>query len=132
MSIVTTAYETHPSVMRRQKVERRVVSQLVTDLLNAGFVLAVCQGDNRDDPCAPTTNKKEIMLQLGECDDDRLFVYSADNAPALGASDRVHAVTGWVYLVYGNDGWDVIADYTGNLEKHMALTNALVEKLSDL
>jgi hypothetical protein len=128
MSIVTTAYETHPSVMRRQKIERRVVSQLVTDLLDAGFVLSVCQGDNRDEPCPPTIEKKEIMLKLGECDDDRLFVYSAD---ADDHAYRTHAVTGWVYLVYGNDGWDVIANYTGNLEKHMTLTNALVEKLSN-
>jgi len=116
--------------MRRQKIERRVVSQLVTDLLDAGFVLSVCQGDNRDEPRAPTTDKKKIMLQLGECDEDRIFCYKADNTPSVGTSDRTQAVDGWVYLVYGNDGWDVISDYTGNLEKHMTKTNALVERLS--
>ncbi len=37
---------------------------------------------------------------------------------------------GWVYIVLGNDGWDVISDYHANLEKFMPKTLALAKELS--
>ena len=36
----------------------------------------------------------------------------------------------FVYLVYGNDGWDVISDYSVKLETELACANALADKLS--
>lgn len=39
---------------------------------------------------------------------------------------------GWVYVVMGNDGWDVISDYTTNLEPLMSGANRLAEKYSKL
>ena len=58
------------------------------------------------------------MKLLGECDEDRIVVYT----PAKG---RV----GWLHLVYGNDGNDVIADYTTNLEPQLQAVNAYAETL---
>ena len=117
MSIVTTAYPVDPSVTRRQKIERAIVSRAVTALLAAGYTLAVCQGDEDEQPAS--RDKREIMKLLGECDDDRIIVYS----PAKG---RI----GWLYLVYGNDnGETVITDYTTNLEPQLATVNAYAETL---
>ena len=116
MTIVTTAYAVAPSVTRRQKTESRIASRAVSALLAAGYWLAVCQGDEDEQPAS--RYKRDIMKLLGECDEDRVIVYS----PAKG---RV----GWVHLVYGNDGNDVIADYTTNLEPQLQAVNTYAETL---
>jgi hypothetical protein len=58
-----------------------------------------------------------------ETDDDRLFVYKVDGPK--GRRDWF----GWVFFVYGNDGYDVISDYTTNLESSLTATNKLAESL---
>ena len=117
MSIVTTAYPVAASVTRRQKIERAIVSRAVTNLLAAGYTLAVCQGDEDEQPAS--RDKREIMKLLGECDDDRIIVYS----PAKGR-------LGWLYLVYGNDnGETVISDYTVNLEPQLIPVSEYAETL---
>ena len=117
MTIVTTAYAVDPSVTRRQKVERKIVSRAVSALLAAGYWLAVCQGDEDEQPAS--RYKRDVMKLLGECDDDRIIVYS----PTEG---RI----GWLYLVYGNDnGETVITDYTMNLEPQLQAVNAYAETL---
>ena len=118
MTIVTTAYPVDASVKRRQLVEQRIASRAVSALLDAGFTLAVAQGDERPEPA--TRSKAKIMRELGECDDDRLMVYKPDNLPPQNATGNEHPADGWVWFVYGNDGWDVISDYTTNLESHIA------------
>lgn len=128
MTIVTTAYPVAPSVTNRQKIERAIASRAVSALLDAGFTLAVAQGD--ETPCAPTRSKRQVMLELGECDDDRLLVYKADNIPTPHTTGREHPANGWVYFVYGNDGWDVICDYTTNLEEVLKDTTVYAESLS--
>ena len=117
MPIVTTAYAVDPSVTRRQKVEQRIASRAVSALLAAGYWLAVCQGDEDEQPA--TTIKRKIKKLLGECDEDRIIIYT----PAKG---RV----GWLHLVYGNDnGETVITDYTTNLEPQLQAVNAYAETL---
>jgi len=117
MTIVTTAHmnSIDPSVTRRQKVEQRIASRLVSALLAADYTLAVCQGDEDEQPA--TGSKRKIMALLGECDDDRIIVYND--------SKRI----GWVHLVYGNDGNDVISDYTMNLEPLLLAVNLYAETL---
>jgi len=119
MTIVTTAYRVDPSVTRRQKVEQRIASALVSSLLGRGYSLAVAQGG--EDEGLATRTKERILSLLGECDEDYLFVY----APAPS-----HIRTGWVHLVYGNDhGETVIADYSTNLELEIAPVSAFAETL---
>ncbi len=116
MPIVTTAYAVEPSVTRRQKIEQRIASRAVSALLAAGYSLAVCQGDEDEQPT--TRDKRDIMRALGECDEDRIIVYRDKN--------RV----GWLYLVYGNDnGETVITDFTTNLETQLQAVNAYAETL---
>ena len=118
MSIVTTAYPVDPSVTRRQKIERAIVSRAVTALLSAGYWLAVCQGD--EDELPATRDKRAIMKLLGECDEDRIIVYSPRAVPPIG----------WLYLVYGNDnGETVITDYTTSLDPQLAPVSEYAETL---
>jgi hypothetical protein len=37
---------------------------------------------------------------------------------------------GWVFFVYGNDGWDVVNDYTTNLEFIMQCANKIADQHS--
>ena len=124
MTIVTNAHMHHidPSVTRRQKIESRIASRAVSALLAAGYSLSVAQGGEDEQPA--TTSKRKIMELLGECDEDYLFVY----APAPSQIKAGWKI-GWVHLVYGNDGNDVIADYTCTLESQLAAVLAYAETL---
>ena len=117
MTIVTNAHmhTIDPSVTRRQKIESRIASRAVSALLAAGYSLAVCQGDEDEQPAS--RYKRDIMKLLGECDEDRIMVYTD------------FKLAGWVHLVYGNDGNDVIANYSCNLEPQLQAVNAYAETL---
>lgn len=98
---------THPTVKARQRIEIEIAHALLVVLIRAGFSVRVVQGDDASGDTLPIrTTVDEAMGDLFQCDDDRILVYRADSAKRFG----------WVYLVYGNDGWDVISDYTTNLE----------------
>ena len=121
MTIVTIAHmhKIDPSVTRRQKVEQRIASALVSSLLGRGYSLAVAQGG--EDEGLATRAKRRILSLLGECDEDYLFVYAPAPSPIR---------PGWVHRVYGNDhGETVIADYTTNLEPEIAPVSAFAETL---
>lgn len=90
------------AVRLRIAVEKQIVIKTVADLLAAGYKLTVDQGDG--ETTKPTTDVKVLHDALMETDEDFLHVYK----------DKKHF--GWVRFVYGNDGWDVISDYTTNLE----------------
>jgi hypothetical protein len=85
------------SVALRQALELAIVSKLIDVLLAEGCQLAVDNGS--DDVSSPSIVKDDILAVMGETDADRLLVYRDDNCIGL------------VFLVYGNDGFDVISDY---------------------
>lgn len=94
------------SVKMRQLVEKEISAAIVDALLKAGFELQVNNGDSESRWMIDRAN---IIKHLYLTDEDRIFVRRANN------KDK-SSVFGWVYLVYGNDGWDVLSDYTVNLE----------------
>lgn len=109
------------SVKMRQLVEKEIATQVIDSLLAAGFQIEVCNGE--DDPQLPACGVKDVILQnMFLTDEDYLFAIK----------DRKNF--GWVRFIYGNDGWDVINDYTVNLEKFVGAgtpTQAIVDKYSD-
>jgi hypothetical protein len=60
-----------------------------------------------------------IEAALFTTDEDYIYVYIDDEDPIDLRPDY------WVRLVYGNDGWDVISDYSVTLEKHLSEAHAL-------
>lgn len=103
------------SIKMRQMVEKEIYTEVINVLLDAGFGLSIDNGDNSGgsdtDYEFEIHNSKDraaILKAMYQCDEDRLFVHN-DNDTAFA----------WVYFVYGNDGWDVISDYTVNLEKYI-------------
>src|SRR4029077_3916658 len=95
------------SVKMRQEVEQKICAAIVKALLKAGFYISVDNGDNdgRNFEIARSRSKKAILAAMFQTDDETLVV------------EKHGRKMGWVRLVYGNDGWDVLSGYTINLEK---------------
>ena len=89
------------SVKMRQIVEREITTAVVDALLAAGFSLSI---DNGDEITAHSKSRKNILNSMYLTDEEHLYAVKEGKT------------TAWVYFVYGNDGWDVISDYTVNLE----------------
>ena len=101
----------------RQRIERAIVGRAVRDALRAGYSLSVNDGEAF--AILRSRNRAAIMRALFSVDEERLYIHAGDTGRRVG----------WVYLVYGNDGPDVIADYTGNLESLLTGANACAEVL---
>lgn len=108
------------SVKMRQIVEKEISAAIVDALLKAGFELQINNGDSESKFMIDRAN---IIKHLYLTDEDRIFVRHADNSDPT-------SVFGWVYLVYGNDGWDVLSDYTTNL-KSVIGAKSPVQKVID-
>jgi hypothetical protein len=107
-----------PAVARRREVEIKIIKATVKALLAAGFTLSVFDGEEEH---PRSRNTKALYDNLYNTDDDVLYVHEGGKR------------FGWVRFVYGNDGWDVINDYTVNLEPWIGEGTAvdkLIEKYS--
>ncbi|QXN74360.1 hypothetical protein SEA_CAFASSO_145 [Gordonia phage Cafasso] len=102
----------------RQLIERRIVRHLVDEILGHDLWIGVYDGEEQH---PITRDREEILDALMNTDEDyvRLFGQPTNNDAPIG----------WVRLVYGNDGWDVICDHTVNIEHLIAKTNALTDEI---
>ena len=117
------------SVRMRQEVERKILTQFVQDALAAGYRLAVSleRGYDLDEMLLGSRDEAKIIEEATAGDDCHIFVQAADG-PLV--DDGSVASLGWVYFVYGNDGYDVISDYllSAELEKQlMTKANEIAE-----
>lgn len=103
------------SVKMRQEVERKIATALVEESLRVGYAVSV---DNGEEETKPMRRASTILKAMFQTDEDRLYMYTP------GSDTRI----GWVYFVYGNDGWDVISDYTTNLEPLMVEANKISKR----
>lgn len=106
-------------VKLRQELERRIATQVVKDALAAGYVLVVDNGG--DEPDYKGTDETACLSAMFATDDERLYLFKPGGKWA----------DGWVYFVYGNDGWDVINDYTTNLESLLKSAHEIADKYAD-
>lgn len=118
------------NICRRIGIERRVayetslvpisvtiVLRTVDVLLAAGYLLNVNDGEfNR--PLIPTRDKAVMFRELMDTDMEAIEVYDEVS--------NLHPM-GWVQFVYGNDGYDVISNYTTNLEQVLKPINDWVD-----
>ncbi len=92
-----------PTVVRRMTIELMVTARVIEDLKNAGYELEADCGEGAPIKSAALDT---LLKELFSCDEAFLF--------ATKGKKRL-----WVYLVLGNDGWDVITDYLIELEPVM-------------
>lgn len=102
---------------KRVEIEKRIYSRIVKDALAQGFNVSVYDGEEY---ALEHSVKYTAIMKAGfSTDEDALVIYKDDK--------RV----GFVSLIYGNCGYDVIHDYTANdtIENLLAGANALADKL---
>lgn len=107
------------SVKMRQEVERKIAEALIQQSLDAGYHISVNNGGDEDE-IKPSHDKKKILDAMFATDEEHLIFYNEEGK-------RV----GWVYFVYGNSGWDVISDYTTNLDHVMSEANKVSDHYAD-
>ena len=115
------------AVKARQRVEQTIALTAAQVLLDAGFSLGVHDGEELTIHHSKSIEK--IKAALFTTDEDCLYVYRKGN-PKDTRPD------GWVHLIYGNDGWDVISNYSSVdlLDKYLGDGTAvqkLIDKLAD-
>ena len=93
------------STCQRINVERTIVVMTVEALLKAGYMLNVNNGGDEDELPQRTNHPQTLLAAMMETDEERLHIYSAGGW-GVGEID----------FVYGNDGYDVISNYTTNIE----------------
>ena len=94
-------------IARRVEIEKKICRAVTKALLAAGHSVSV--HDGYEIVVRKSRSVSAVMAALMSTDQDGLWAHSADGS-------RV----GWVSFVYGNDGWDVIHDYTPALEQVLA------------
>ncbi len=101
------------NVKERQALEREVAVALIEAGLKAGYEIAV---DDGEEEFPRTTDQNLILSQMFSVDEENLYFY------------RDGLRYGWVFFVYGNDGWDAINDYSSKMDHIMDGVNAIVKK----
>ena len=109
------------NVKMRQEVERKIASRLVKDILKAGYTILIDNGGAPEECTGPFGKYRQVMAEMFLADWDRLYLYR----PGKDAKEGHY---GWVFLVYGNDGYDVISDYTCNLRKLLAGAEGVADR----
>lgn len=107
------------NIAQRIAIEKRIIKRIIADALAAGYRLSVDDGESRT--INRSSDHEAILSAMMTTDEDYLLFY----APG----DKVQS--GWVYFVYGNDGHDVVNDYTENLEEVMKSANALADQIEE-
>ena len=102
---------------RRLTAEKRMCTALVTACLDRGFLVSVHDGEEW--AVKKSSDKAEILAALFATDQDEIVIRTAEGVRA-----------GWFQLIYGNDGYDVVGDYTDN-EVCNAIWNEVLTPLSD-
>src|SRR5947209_3359249 len=102
---------------RLRDIERQIASKIVTDAIEAGYNISVCDG-GRTFAIQNSTDREAILAAMFRPDGETLFLFRENGCPV-----------GWVCLAYGNTGFNVIQGASGSALMHAAIAGA--EKLSE-
>jgi hypothetical protein len=103
-----------------ESMERQVIKALVTEAFKQGFTKVIIDnmGDNESDDFITCTNLEEVMASIRQTDEEHMFFAHPDVAKMP-----------CVFLVYGNDGYDVIADHSLSLNEMIETLDPLIDTL---
>ena len=108
------------TLAQRIQIEKDIATKIVDDALARDYSVSVF--DSEEWTVKKSRDRNEIIQALMTTDEDTLSFNKQ-------GGERI----GWVYLVYGNTGWDVICDYIVNDDMEKLLTGAetLAEKFNN-
>lgn len=104
------------SVKMRQEVERKIADKVIESILAQGLLIQVTDGE--EECTGRISDPEAIKKAMYSTDENILWVYS---------DETVRYAIGFVHFIYGNDGHDVIHDYSINLEEIMKPANDLAD-----
>jgi hypothetical protein len=107
----------HTDLAKRMRQEKRMASALVRACIDRGFYVSVHNGE--DWAIRKSREYQKIMGELWQTDEEHLYIHDADSK-----------LKGSFFLVYGNSGAELIADYTDN-EACNAIWNEVIRPLAD-
>lgn len=107
-------------VRERILIERLVIRTAVASIIDEGKSVTVYHEDEQSD-AVRSRDIDAIMAEVGACDCETLAVFTP------GILGRF----GWVRLIHGNDGWDVMQDYTTNLGLILNKADTLANDISE-
>jgi hypothetical protein len=104
-----------PEVRGRAYIEIQIVRKLVETAKAAGYNLLVeeCLDDEATD------EEIDIMRDVFNLDEATVIVNKGEGANTT--------TVGWVRLVMGNSGYDIISDYATSLEEFLKPVNVLAD-----
>jgi hypothetical protein len=100
---------------RRIALEKQIARAVVKDALAAGYALGIDNGGDEAE-LENCSEFKKVVDEMFATDDEYLLFYKDGK--------RV----GWVRFVYGNEGWDVMADWTVNIEAVLKGASEIADK----
>jgi hypothetical protein len=106
------------TVIQRQGVERTIVSLIISGAIEHGCKVEIDNDSYFDEDPRILQDYEEIMREVMHTDQEMIRFYKEGK--------RVGAV----FLVYGNDGFDVINDHSANDITYKILTRAEAYALS--
>jgi hypothetical protein len=93
-----------------QQMERKIVRRIIREAIAIGGTVSLHDGEAW--AVVTSAREREIMEHVGSTDTQTLLI-----------RDRNGERMGRVYLIFGNDGYDVVSDYSVSLEWFMKSVN---------
>lgn len=107
-------------------LETKIIESAIDELLAHDFALSV--NDGEETTVKASRDRAVILAAMRTTDEDFLIPHA--KLPSGNYDPSSTGQFGWVRFIYGNDGWDVINDYSTRLEAYLLKTNALAEEMS--
>ena len=101
------------TISKTRKIEKAVVSAIVKSALGLGYTISVWDGG---ETVVHKSTKYRVVM-------DACFSTGEDVLTIWNGAVRL----GFVFLVYGNSGYDVISDYSTALEPVLEKANAVAD-----
>lgn len=101
---------------RDEQLESAIVRSIVDEILSHNLRISVWEGG--DWAINYSKDAEAIMAALRSTDSDKLYI----NKEGVGRP------IGWVLLVWGNQPWEVVADYTESVGGFFQKASACIER----
>lgn len=112
------------NIETRIAVEKRIAKKTIETMIAAGYFVSVFDGE--EVACKYTQDAKVALDAMMACDEEWLRVGMLN--PSIKPDAKPYKRIGEVFFVYGNDGFDVVNDYSISLEPQMEVVNAYAEE----
>ena len=95
------------NIETRKRIERAIVGKIIGMALAADYSVSIWNGGDEPE-IEMATDYQRIIDALFLTDEETITLHTPGGKRA-----------GMIFFVYGNDGYDVIADYSTNLEEFL-------------